>query len=107
MTYTVSLTREAEQDLERLFEHVLERELFSPTGDPALAQRALDTIRDGFAVLEKFPFTCRKAPQANSPFIRELLISFGKSGYVALFEIVDAQTVVVGAVRHQREDDYR
>jgi plasmid stabilization system protein ParE len=58
-------------------------------------------------VLEKFPFTCRKAPQANSPFIRELLISFGKSGYVALFEIVDAQTVVVGAVRHQREDDYR
>jgi len=25
---------------------------------------------------------------------------------VALYEIVDPSTVVVGAVRHQREDDY-
>ena len=27
-------------------------------------------------------------------------------GYVALFEIVDDKTVIIGAVRHQREDDY-
>ena len=103
----MSLTREAELDLERLFEFVLEGELFSPTGDPALAQRTLDTIRAGLEVLERFPFTCRKAAQGNSPFIRELLISFGQTGYVALFEIVDDKRVIVGAMRHQREDDYR
>jgi hypothetical protein len=39
--------------------------------------------------------------------VRELLISFGAAGYLALFEIVDANTVIVGAVRHQREEDYR
>jgi hypothetical protein len=38
--------------------------------------------------------------------LRELLIPFGHSGYVALFEIEDASTVTVLAVRHLREDDY-
>lgn len=38
--------------------------------------------------------------------MRELVIPFGAQGYVALFEIVDAYTVVIGAVRHQRESDY-
>jgi hypothetical protein len=50
------------------------------------------------------PFTCRKA--GDSPFLRELVISFGATGYVALFEILDEQEVVIAAVRHQREDDY-
>ena len=40
-----------------------------------------------------------------SPFLRELVNSFGTTGYVALFEIVDAQNVVIAAVRHPREDD--
>jgi hypothetical protein len=38
--------------------------------------------------------------------MREFIISFGAQGYVALFEIVDAETVIIGAVRHQRESDY-
>ena len=38
--------------------------------------------------------------------IRELIIPFGHTGYVALFEIVDNHTVIIGAIRHQREDDY-
>jgi hypothetical protein len=38
--------------------------------------------------------------------LRGLLISFGSAGYVALFEIEDAQTVTILAVRHQREEDY-
>ncbi|REN15088.1 type II toxin-antitoxin system RelE/ParE family toxin, partial [Mycobacterium tuberculosis] len=50
------------------------------------------------------PFTCRKA--GDSPFIRELVIPFGASGYVALFEIEASDSIVVAAVRHQREDDY-
>ncbi len=43
---------------------------------------------------------------AYHPRIRELLIPFGRSGYVALFEIDDAETVTLLAFRHQREDDY-
>jgi plasmid stabilization system protein ParE len=34
------------------------------------------------------------------------LIPFGGAGYVALFEIEDSKTVIILAVRHQREDDY-
>ena len=56
------------------------------------------------ATLETSPFTCRKA--CKSPFLRELIISFGHAGYVALFEIVDPNVVVVSAVRHQFEEDY-
>lgn len=53
--------------------------------------------------LRRTPFTCRKA--GCSPFLRELIILFGRTGYVALFEIVDAASVVV-AVRLQLEYDY-
>jgi plasmid stabilization system protein ParE len=34
------------------------------------------------------------------------VINFGSAGYVALFEIVGDSTVIIGAIRHQREDDY-
>lgn len=105
MSYQIRLTPEAEDDLLRLFEFVIERELARAGGDLELADRALTAIRDGLSLLERFPFTCRKA--GSSPFIRELVVPFGRTGYVALFEIVDDKTVLVAAVRHQREDDYR
>lgn len=104
MSYRVRLTREAEADLERLFDFVLERELARTGGDLGLAEQALVAIRAGVATLKSSPFTCRKIGQ--SPFLRELIIPFGHSGYVALFEIVDPTDVVVSAVRHQLEDDY-
>jgi plasmid stabilization system protein ParE len=104
VTFRVRLTREAESDLERLFDFVMERELGRTGGDLALAEQALAAIRAGFATLKSSPFTCRKAGQ--SPFLRELIIPFGRSGYVALFEIVGTANVVVSAVRHQLEDDY-
>lgn len=103
MSFRVRLTAEAADDLERLFDFVLEREL-QRGGDLALAERAVQAIRDGMGVLRTAPFTCRKAGQ--SPFLRELVIPFGDTGYVALFEIVDDRTVIVAAVRHQLEDDY-
>lgn len=104
MSYQVRLTREAEKDLERLFDFVLERELARDGGDFDLADRALNAIKAGIATLKSSPFTCRKA--GASPFLRELVIPFGSSGYVALFEIADDLTVIVAAVRHQLEDDY-
>ena len=39
MTYRVILTAEAEEDLLRLFDFLLERELASEAGEPELAQR--------------------------------------------------------------------
>lgn len=104
MSFRVRLTAEAEHDLDRLFDFVLERELARDGGDLALAEQALAAIRGGLVTLKNSPFTCRKAGQ--SPFLRELIIPFGRSGYVALFEIRNAGEVVVLAVRHQLEDDY-
>jgi len=104
VSYRVRLTRDAEADLERLFDFVLERELARGGGDISLAERAVSAIRSGIEVLRTSPFTCRKA--GSSPFLRELIIPFGRSGYVALFEIVDPTQVVIAAVRHQSEDDY-
>jgi ParE toxin of type II toxin-antitoxin system, parDE len=54
--------------------------------------------------LSQTPFVYRKA--GASPFLREMLIPFGRSGYVALFEIENASLVTLLAVRHQLEDDY-
>ena len=101
MTYRVRFTQEAEADLVRLYEFILDRD----AADWALAERELGTIRAGIATLECLPFTCRNGT-ADSPFVRSLLLPFGVAGYVALFEIDDAQTVTVLALRHQRESDY-
>ncbi len=96
MTYRVRFTQEAEADMVRLYEFILGKD----ATDWALAERALEAIRAGMVTLERIPFTCRKAT-TDSPFLRELV-----AGYVALFEIDDAETVTVLAVRHQRESDY-
>jgi plasmid stabilization system protein ParE len=99
VTYRVRLTVEAHEDLDRLYDFVLKRNL-------GAAERALVAIERALALLAFSPFTCRKALLQKSPRWRELLIPFGHSGYVALFEIDDERTVTVTAVRHQREDDY-
>ena len=104
MTFKVRLTRDAQADLDRLFDFLVERELTRNGGDVDLPEQAIAAVRAGIATLKSSPFTCRKA--GNSPFLRELIIPFGRSGYVALFEIEDDSTVAVVAVRHQLEDDY-
>ena len=104
MGFKVRLTRDAEADLDRLFDFLLERELSRDGGDLTLPAQAIAALRSGVETLNTSPFTCRKAGQ--SPFLRELIVPFGRSGYVALFEIEDDVNVAVLAVRHQLEDDY-
>ena len=104
MRFKVRLTRDAEADLDRLFDFLVERELARDGGDLDLPEQAINALRAGVATLKSSPFTCRKL--GNSPFLRELIIPFGRSGYVALFEIEDESTVAIIAVRHQLEDDY-
>lgn len=96
--YRVRFTPDAEDDLLRLYDFLLEKDLSS-------AERALEAIRGGIELLRLSPFSCRKAVPDN-PLLRELVIPFGSAGYVALFEIEGPSTVTVLAVRHQREDDY-
>lgn len=98
MSYRVRYTKAARDDLKRLYGFLLER-------DPHAAALARDAIGKSIEVLKEFPFTCRKAVQ-NDPFLRELVVPFGATGYVALFEIEDNATVTILAIRHQREDDY-
>lgn len=105
--YQVIFSDEAEEDLLRLFDFALLRELESSTPDWSIPERAIEAIRTGCMFLAHSPFSCRKAPPGDNSFVRELLMSFGAAGDVALFEIVDARTVIVGAIRHQREEDYR
>ena len=104
MKYTVTFSEAAALDLEQLFDFALQRELDSETGDLDIPDRAIQAIKAGLTFLETVPFACRKA--GSSSFIRELIIPFGHTGYVVLFEIVDNHTVIIGAIRHQREDDY-
>lgn len=96
--YKVRFTPDAEEDLLRLYDFLLERDIL-------LAERAIAAITKAVEVLSFSPYSCRKALQDN-PFLRELIIPFGATGYVALYEIEPAFIVTILAVRHQREEDY-
>lgn len=96
--FKVRLTPEAEGDLLRLYD-------FLAANDVPAAESALQAIESGFDLLALTPYSCRRVPPPDLN-LRELLIPFGSSGYVALFEIEPPSTVSVLAVRHQREDDY-
>jgi len=98
VSYRVRYTRAARDDLVRLYQFLLERDLQAAT-------QAREAIGKSIEFLQQFPFTCRKAVP-NNPFLREMVIPFGASGYVALFEIENSETVTILAIRHQREDDY-
>lgn len=98
MSYKVRYTLAAKEDLKRLFTFLAERDLQA-------AEQARRTIGASIQLLQQFPFTCRKAV-ADNALLRELVISFGSAGYVALFEIEGDSTVTIVSVRHQREDDY-
>lgn len=101
MRFKVRFTQDAQADLERLYDFLLQQ----TEGDFRVAERALAAIGEALDLLETSPFSCRKA-MPGDPFLRELIVSFGSSGYVALFEIEGADTVTVLAFRHQREEDY-
>ena len=98
MSYTVRYTKAAKEDLKRLFRFLLDH-------DQQVAYRAREAIAKGMAFLNDFPFACRKA-EPDNPLLREMLISFGASGYIFLFEIEDNETITILAVRHQREEDF-
>lgn len=84
------------QDLGRLTDFLLEN-------DPLAAAETVDLIEEAVAVL-------RRHPQMGRPIesdLRELVISRGKTGYIALYSFnADQDAVLVLTIRHQREAGY-
>lgn len=68
------------------------------------AGTAISVIAEAIAILEHHPLIGRPVEHD----LRELVISQGKSGFVALYDYYPTDDlVVVLAVRHQREAGYR
>ena len=85
------------KDLERLFAFLVDE-------NPDAAIRAADAITSAVEILGAHPMVGRRV----SGEIRELVVSFGKSGYLALYRFVAVlDQVRVLAIRHQRELDYQ
>ena len=83
-------------NIERAFEFLAEH-------DPQIAAQAAARIRDAVVTLGMHPFIGRRVEGE----LRELVISFGRTGYVALYRYLPmSDTDRILAVRHQRELDY-
>lgn len=85
----VTYSDEALADLQRLIEFA----------DEAGGEVA-DLVIEAVSLLERHPLVGRPAERG----LRELVISRGRTGYVALYRFLEAEEVVlVLAVRHQKE----
>jgi plasmid stabilization system protein ParE len=96
MTTRWLLAAEAAADLERLTDFLLQ-------SAPEEALETVDIILNGLNILAHHPLVGRPL----SDGLRELVISRGRSGYLALYRYdAKADVALVLAVRHQRESDY-
>lgn len=86
-------SRQALSDLDRLTDFLLET-------DSAAALETTELISEAIQVLGNHPLVGRSAELD----MRELVISRGRTGYLALYSYEEQyDTVVVLAIRHQRE----
>jgi len=84
------------QDAERLTDFLLE-------SDPGAASKTISLLLDGLRILKQHPLIGRPAERGY----RELLISRGRTGYVALYQYqVEQDTALILAIRHQRESGF-
>ncbi len=89
-------TERALLDLEHLTDFLRESEPIAAHETPGLITEAIDVLRN-------HPFIGRLADSG----LRELVISRGKSGYLALYDFQQPlDAVVILAIRHQREAGY-
>jgi plasmid stabilization system protein ParE len=89
---SVYFSQRALDDLERVFEFLV-REA------PAIATEAASEIVDATRVLQRHPLIGRPVGA-----LRDLVISKGRTGYVALYRYLPEQDRVdILAIRHQRE----
>ena len=94
----VIITEGAAQGLERCRRFLAEK-------NPQAAKRAGQAVERQFALLEIEPGIGR--PLDDLPELRELIIPFGDTGYIALYRYeADADSIYVLAFRNQREAGY-
>jgi plasmid stabilization system protein ParE len=92
----VKLSEQARSDVLRLYEFIADK-------NPEAAFRAVEAIQTSFVPLATLPHIGRRVDDT----LRELLIDFGNSGYVALYSVNELHDeVIVLATKHQLEDDY-
>jgi plasmid stabilization system protein ParE len=90
------LAAQAEADLERLTEFLL-------LHFPEYAFDTVDIVLNALEILTKHPQIGRPLPHG----LRELVISRGASGYLALYQYDQEHDIaLVMRVRHQRENGY-
>lgn len=83
-------------DLERLTDFLL-------ASDALAAAETVDLIAEAVGLLSRHPLIGRPVELG----LRELVISRGRTGYVALYSVEDEHNaVLVLAIRHQREAGY-
>ena len=93
----VIVSNNADADLTRLVAFLIDEA-------PAVALSTYDLVLGALEMLRTYPSIGRPVDDV----LRELVISRGGTGYVALYEFdVPADRVVVLALRHQREAGYR
>ena len=86
-------------DLEPVFE-------FNAQRDPLTAIDHVAVVRSAVAILDAHPEIGQ--PAGRNSTLRELVISQGNTGYIALYEYSPIEKLVrVVAIRHQREAGYR
>lgn len=84
-------------DIKRLVEFLIDSDLIA-----ALA--TFDMIDEAIQILKRHPNIGRPTDSAGK---RELVISRGKTGYVAIYKFDKlADIVVILAIKHQREDGF-
>lgn len=89
----ISYASRAVSELERISDFLSDKGLETQL-------EALDLIDEAITILSRHPLIGRKAEHA----MRELLISQGRTGYVALYSYeIHSDAVLILAVRHQRE----
>lgn len=103
MTCKVEFSPEADADLDRLFDSLLQQA--QTVEDAMRAYEAVEAIRAAATShLATTPYSYRKVGQRST--LRELIVPFGSTGYVLRFDIRTPELVLVIGARHQREEDY-
>jgi len=103
MSYAVEFTQGAEDDLVRLYDFLLNRA--ETLEELEVADEAINVIRQAaLSHLSTTPYSYRKV--GARPTLRELIIPFGKTGYILRFDIRSPELVLVIGARHQREEDF-
>lgn len=83
-------------DLDRLTDFLMDSDLVA-------ARQTVELITEAVNILKRHPLIGRSVEEP----LRELVISRGKTGYIALYSYeAEHDTVLILAIRHQRESGF-